>query len=91
MPETPPSQPDEVIRLEAWQLPAYLRRLERAGTTEVAWNKERLSIADALARTAGVSPTATVVADGTTIYVAEPDHSPDNAPAVGPIQLGPRR
>jgi hypothetical protein len=81
----------EVERLEPWQLGYYLRKLEADGSAEVTWNKQALPIGDAKARAEHLSPTATVVADGTTIYVAEPDHSADDTPRLSPIQLGPRR
>jgi hypothetical protein len=84
----------EVERLEPGQLPAYLSALEGQGLTEVTWNRQRITLTEAWARAAGISQTATVVADGTVLYVAEPDHSADEPPpAVGtvPIQLGPRR
>jgi hypothetical protein len=81
----------EVERLEAWQLAAYLRHLEQTGTTEVTWNKERIVLAAAQRRAGQVGDTATVVVDGATIYVAEPDHSPDEAPRISPIQIQPRR
>jgi hypothetical protein len=83
----------EVERLEPWQLPAYLQALQRQGVGEVTWNKDRLSLAEAIQRAPAVSPTATVVADGATLYIAEPDHSADEAlpPGVVPIQIGPRR
>jgi hypothetical protein len=81
----------EVERLEPWQLEPYLRRLEQTGASEVVWNRERIAMAEARRRAAAVSPTATVVVDGAAVYVAEPDHSPDNAPGIRPIPLGPRR
>ena len=81
----------EVERLESWQLPAYLRALQGHGFTAVTWNQVEMAVADALVRAQGLSPTATVVADGTALYIAEPDHSPDNRPTSGPIQLGRRR
>ena len=85
------SAPGEVERLEAWQLPYYLGKLEQGGTAEVTWNRARIALAEAKLRAQGLSPTATVVADGSTIYVAEPDHSADDTPRISPIQLGPRR
>jgi hypothetical protein len=81
----------DVVRLDPWDLPPYLRTLEQAGTTEVVWNKEKLPLSEALVRAARLTPTSVVVVDGTTIYVAEPDHSPDDTPRITPIQLGPRR
>jgi hypothetical protein len=83
----------EVERLEPWQLPAYLQLLQRQGVGEVTWNQERLSLAEAALRAPSVSPTATVVADGAALYIAEPDHSADDAPPPGvvPTQIGPRR
>jgi hypothetical protein len=83
----------EVERLEPWQLPAYLQLLQRQGVGEVTWNQERLSLSEAARRAPSVSPTATVVADGAALYIAEPDHSADDAPPPGivPIQIGPRR
>ena len=81
----------EVERLEPWQLDAYLQALEQAGVAEVTWNREPVGLEVARRRAGEVSPTATVVADGAAIYVAEPDHSADEAPAIAPIQLGPRR
>jgi hypothetical protein len=81
----------EVERLEAWQLAAYLRHLEQTGTAQVTWNKEQIGLDEAKRRAGRISDTATVVADGATIYVAEPDHSPDEAPRISPIQIQPRR
>jgi hypothetical protein len=81
----------EVERLEAWQLAAYLRRLEQTGIAEVTWNKERIALDEAQRRAGQLSDTATVVVDGAMVYVAEPDHSPDDAPWISPIQLQPRR
>ena len=83
----------EVERLEPWQLPAYLRALQSQGVAEISWNRDRIGLDVAGERAARVSPTATVVVDGATIYVAEPDHSADEAPPPGvvPIQIGPRR
>ena len=85
----------EVERLEAWQLAAYVEHLAERGAAEVTWNKERVALAEAKRRAQGVSDTATVVVDGTTIYVAEPDHSPDahvpGGPGHVPLQIQPRR
>jgi hypothetical protein len=81
----------EVERLEAWQLPAYLRHLAQSGTSGVTWNKEQIDLDEAQRRAASLSDTATVVVDGATIYVAEPDHSPDASPQISPIQIQPRR
>jgi len=85
----------EVVRLEAWQLAAYVQHLADRGTTELTWNKERLDLAEAKRRAQALSETATVVVDGTTVYVAEPDHSPDahvpGGPGHTPLQLQPRR
>ena len=83
----------DVERLEPWQLPAYLDDLQRAGVSEVTWNRETVPLATAQSRATGLTPTATVVVDGTTVYVAEPDHSADDAPrqSVVPIQVFPRR
>jgi hypothetical protein len=83
----------EVERLEPWQLPAYLRALQSQGVAEVTWNRETIGLDVAGERATRVSATATVVVDGPTIYVAEPDHSADEAPPPGvvPIQIGPRR
>jgi hypothetical protein len=84
---------EEVERLEPWQLPAYLEALERRGVAEVTWNRETITLATAADRAGGVSPSATVVVDGTAVYVAEPDHSADDPPPqqTVPIQLTPRR
>ena len=86
----------DVERIEPWLLGRYLERLEAEGTKEIGWNKERLPVDEAQARAAGLSETATVVVDGTQVYVAEPDHSADDAPRAPrqgtvPIQLWPRR
>lgn len=83
----------EVLRLEPWQLPSYLTTLARGGVDEVTWNREAIPLATASERAAGLTPTSTVVVDGATIYVAEPDHSADDAPrqSVVPIQVFPRR
>ncbi|MBI3972814.1 MAG: hypothetical protein HY332_16175 [Chloroflexi bacterium] len=81
----------EVERLESWQLPGYLQRLEAAGVAEVTWNRERIALAEAKTRARSISPTATVVVDGTMLYIGEPDHSADDAPRISPIQIGPRR
>jgi hypothetical protein len=78
------SSSGEVERLEPWQLAPYLQTLQGQGVTEVIWNRERMAIAAALEQARGVGPTATVVADGTALYVAEPDHSPDETPGAGP-------
>ena len=86
----------DVERIEPWQLARYLQLLESQGTTEIGWNKERLSLEEARRRADGLSETATVVADGAQVYVAEPDHSADDGPRAPrqgtvPIQLWPRR
>jgi hypothetical protein len=83
----------DVERIEPWQLPAYLQKLQARGVAQVRWNKERLALEAALSRAAGLSETATVVLDGEQIYVAEPDHSADDTPRQGtvPIQIWPRR
>lgn len=81
----------EVERLEPWQLPAYLEALVQQDIGEVTWNRERITLAVARERAPTVPETATVVADGATLYVAVPDHSADEAPRVVPISLGPRR
>ena len=83
----------EVERLEPWQLPAYLRALERRGVVEVTWNRETITLVAAAGRAGGVSPSATVVVDGSAVYIAEPDHSADDPPPpqTVPIQLSPRR
>ena len=84
-------QAGEVERLESWALAGFLDRLAARGTTEVTWNRERIALPEARRRAGGLSPTATVVVDGSVVYVAEPDHSADDAPRIAPIQLGPRR
>ncbi|MDQ3700722.1 MAG: hypothetical protein M3442_07360 [Chloroflexota bacterium] len=81
----------EVERMEPWQLPAYLEALAQQDVGEVTWNRERITLAVARERAPTVPATATVVADGATLYVAVPDHSADDAPRVLPISLGPRR
>jgi hypothetical protein len=81
----------EVERLEPWQLGAYLRHLAQSGTSAVTWNKEQIDLDAAQQRAASLSDTATVVVDGSTIYVAEPDHSPDASPQISPLQIQPRR
>lgn len=83
----------DVVPIEPWQLPSYLQSRKQAGTTEIRWNKEELSIEEAMKRSTGLSPTSTVVTDGDTVYVAEPDHSADEAPPPGPVplQIWPRR
>lgn len=81
----------DVERLESWQLPAYLRHVQQGGATAITWNKEEIPLPDAIRRAEQLSETATVVADGATIYVAEPDHSPDNPPRLSPLQIQPRR
>jgi hypothetical protein len=83
----------EVNQIESWQLPRYLQQRKAAGTQEITWNREKLSLDEALQRATGLSPTATVVTDGDTVYVAEPDHSADEAPPSGPVplQIWPRR
>ncbi len=80
----------EVTRLEPWQLPAYLDALERQDVVEISWNQELIALAAARERIPTVGPSATVVVDGTALYVAEPDHSADDAPQVVPISLKPR-
>jgi hypothetical protein len=77
----------DVERIEPWQLAAYLRRLQTRGSQEVTWNKQRLTLEQALERAGGLSDTATVVVDGDTVYVAEPDHSADEAPRTGPVPI----
>ena len=83
----------EVVRIESWQLPAFLEQLRGQGVAEIGWNKERLALEEALTRATGLTETATVVLDGTQVYVAEPDHSADEAPRTGPVplQVWPRR
>lgn len=81
----------DVERLESWQLPAYLRHVQQGGATAITWNKEEIRLAEAMRRAEHLSETATVVADGATVYVAEPDHSPDNPPRLSPLQIQPRR
>ena len=83
--------PAEVERLEPWQLTHYLRRLQAQGIAAVTWNLTTISIADATARAERLSPTSTVVADGSALYVAEPDHSPDDPSRHSPIRLAPRK
>jgi len=84
---------DEVQRLEAWQLASYLQKLRSRGASQVRWNKETLTLEEALHRASGLTDTSTVVADGEQVYVAEPDHSADDAPPTGPVplQIWPRR
>jgi len=84
---------DEVQRLEAWQLSAYLQTLGSRGASQVRWNKETLTLEEAQRRASGLTETSTVVADGDQVYVAEPDHSADDAPPTGPVplQIWPRR
>ncbi|HEU5317623.1 MAG TPA: hypothetical protein VFX49_16035 [Chloroflexota bacterium] len=83
----------EVERLEPWQLPGYLAQLRERGVAEVGWNKERLVLDEALKRAEGLTETATVVADGEQVYVAEPDHSADDPPRIRPVplQIWPRK
>jgi hypothetical protein len=82
----------DVERLEAWQLPAYLKLLEGRGVSEVGWNKERLPLEEALTRAAALAEYATVVADDTQLYIAIPDHSADEAPrGPVPLQIWPRK
>ncbi len=83
----------DVQRIESWQLPTYLESLRGQGVAEIGWNKERLSVEEALTRATGLTDTATVVLDGSQLYVAEPDHSADEAPPPGPVplQIWPRR
>ena len=83
----------EVERLEPWQLPGYLSALKGRGVAEVGWNKERLAVDEALKRAEGLTETATVVADGEQVYVAEPDHSADEPPRIRPVplQIWPRK
>jgi hypothetical protein len=85
----------DVERIEPWMLPRYLEQLKEQGVAEVGWNKERLSLDESLQRAAGLTDTSTVVVDGTQLYVAEPDHSADEAPrprsGVVPLQIWPRR
>ena len=52
MAEEPASGRGEVQRLEPWQLPTYLRALEREGVTEVTWNREALTLPVAQQRAA---------------------------------------
>jgi hypothetical protein len=82
----------DVERLEPWQLPGYLQKLQAGGAKEVRWNKETLSVEEALTRATGLTDTSTVVTDGAQVYVAEPDHSADEPPRTGPVpmQIWPR-
>jgi hypothetical protein len=86
---------NDVERIEPYMLTRYLEHLRVQGTAEVGWNKERLSLEEAERRAAGLTDTSTVVVDGTQLYVAEPDHSADEAPrprsGVVPLQIWPRR
>lgn len=84
----------DVERIEPWLLGRYLERLKAGGTAEVGWNKERVLVDAAIERSATLTETATVVLDGEQIYVAEPDHSADEAPrrqGTVPLQIWPRR
>ncbi|MGI8423868.1 MAG: hypothetical protein ACR2NO_07125 [Chloroflexota bacterium] len=82
----------DVERLEPWQLTSYLQLLAQKGVAEIGWNKERLPLREALTRATGLTETSTVVADGAQLYVAEPDHSADDAPqGPVPMQIWPRR
>ena len=84
--------PGDVERLEAWQLPGYLKLLEQRVVTEVGWNKERLPLQEALTRASGLAEYATVVADDTQLYIAIPDHSADEPPrGPVPLQIWPRK
>ena len=69
----------------------YLDRLQQAGKTEVRWNKDTIALAAARERASQIDGMATVVVDGTSIYVAVPDHSADDAPRVSPLQVRPLR
>jgi hypothetical protein len=90
MPEETPAT--EVVVIQPWQLLPFLDTLRSHGHASVAWGRETIEIDEALSRARDLSPTATVVVDGTTIYAAEPDHSADD-PALhrGPVAFVKRR
>ncbi len=82
----------EVVVIQPWQLLPFLDTLRSHGHASVTWGRETIEIDEALSRARELSPTATVVVDGTTIYAAEPDHSADD-PALhrGPVAFVKRR
>lgn len=94
MPDEPVKQIADVVTIQPWQLPIYLQQLRQHGQETVGWNRATITLAEAEERAALLSPTATIVVDGTTatIYAAEPDHSADD-PALhrGPMAFVKRR
>ena len=82
----------DVIPIQSWQLPIFLKTLVDNGHATVGWNRDTIPLDEAIERAEALTPTATVVVDGTTIYVAEPDHSADD-PALhrGPVAFVKRR
>jgi len=82
----------DVIPIQSWQLPIFLKTLTDNGHATVGWNRDTIPLDEAISRAEALSPTSTVVVDGTTIYVAEPDHSADD-PALhrGPVAFVKRR
>lgn len=87
-----PKQATEVVVIQPWQLLPFLDTLRSHGHGTVNWGRETVTIDVALDRARALSPTATVVVDGTSIYAAEPDHSADD-PALhrGPVAFVKRR
>ncbi len=92
MPDDLPKPATEVVVIQPWQLLPFLDTLRSHGHATVGWGRETIDVAEAIERARGLSPTATVVVDGTTIYAGEPDHSADD-PALhrGPVAFVKRR
>lgn len=92
MPDETPKAATDVVVIQPWQLLPFLDTLRTHGHTSVTWGRDTVAIDEAVDRARALSPTATVVVDGTTIYAAEPDHSADD-PALhrGPVAFVKRR
>jgi hypothetical protein len=92
MSDETPKAANDVVVIQPWQLLPFLDTIRSHGHDSVTWGREVVSVDEALVRARALSPTATVVVDGTTIYAAEPDHSADD-PALhrGPVAFVKRR
>jgi len=78
-----------VRRLEPWELAGYLQGLGDPAEAEVRWNRQPISLVEALRRAAQLSPAAVVAVGGRDLYVAEADHSPDEGSGPRPTTLVP--
>lgn len=92
MPDDAKQSANDVVVIQPWQLVPFLDTLRSHGHATVTWGRESIDVAAAIERARELSPTATVVVDGTTIYAAEPDHSADD-PSLhrGPVAFVKRR